>query len=93
MVSEGRTTDAHFPAHPSLRDRAGRRTTLVDVVATGDTLGALLTYLKRWSDGELADWRAVAGKIPIVGLTLREKSSPKTWRWQQHADWVEQLRP
>jgi hypothetical protein len=65
----------------------------VDVIATGDTLGAFLTYLKEWSDGVSADWRTVAGKIRIVGLTWREKTSPKTWRWQQHADWVKQLRP
>ena len=25
-------------------------------------------------------------------MTWREKTSPKTWRWQQHAEWVERLR-
>lgn len=70
-----------------------RRIALVDVIDTGETLGALLTYLKKWSDGVPADWRAVAETIRIVGLTWREKTSPKTRRWQQHADWVEQLRP
>jgi hypothetical protein len=65
----------------------------VDVVDTGETLGTLLTFLKTWSDSVLADWRAVAGKIRIVGLTWREKTSPNTWRWQQHAEWVERLRP
>ena len=84
---------AEVGLEPHALARQERRTALVDVVATGDTLGALLTYLERWSDGELADWRAVAGKIRIVGLTLRQKTSPKTWRWQQHADWVKQLRP
>jgi hypothetical protein len=70
-----------------------RATALVDVVDSGDTLGALLTFLKEWSDGISADWRAVAGKLRIVGLTWREQSSPKTWRWQQHAEWVKRLRP
>lgn len=70
-----------------------RGTALVDVVATGETLGILLTLLKKWSDDVLADWRAVAGKVRIVGLTWREKTSPNTWRWQQHAEWVKRLRP
>jgi hypothetical protein len=70
-----------------------RGTALVDVVDTGETLGALLTFLKDWSDAVLAEWRAVARKIRIVGLTWREKTSPNTRRWQQHAEWVKRLRP
>jgi hypothetical protein len=70
-----------------------RGTALVDVVDTGETLGALLTFLKDWSDAVLAEWRAVARKIRVVGLTWREKTSPNTRRWQQHAEWVKRLRP
>jgi hypothetical protein len=70
-----------------------RAVALVDVVGRGDTFGALLGLLKDWSDQVSAEWRAVARKIRIVGLTELQKTSPKAWRWQQHADWVERLRP
>ncbi len=33
----------------------------------------------------------MARKIRLVGLTWREKTSPKTWRWAQHADWAHLL--
>jgi hypothetical protein len=84
---------AEVGLEPHALARGRRGTALVDVVDTGETLGTLLTFLKAWSDSALADWRAVAGKIRIVGLTWREKTSPNTWRWQQHAEWVERLRP
>jgi hypothetical protein len=84
---------AEVGLEPHALARGRRGTALVDVVDTGETLGTLLTFLKAWSDSVLADWRAVAGKIRIVGLTWREKTSPNTWRWQQHAEWVKRLRP
>jgi hypothetical protein len=73
--------------------RQERPVALVDVVDTGRTLGVLVGLLKEWSDTVGAEWRAVARKIRIVGLTWRTKTSPRTWRWQQHAEWVDQLRP
>lgn len=73
--------------------RQRRPTALLDMVDTGETLGTLLTFLKEWSDEVRAEWRAVARKVRIVGLTWREKTSPNTRRWQQHAEWVERLRP
>jgi hypothetical protein len=84
---------AEVGLEPHALARGGRGIALVDVVDTGETLGTLLTFIKTWSDSVLADWRAVAGKIRIVGLTWREKTSPNTWRWQQHAEWVKRLRP
>jgi hypothetical protein len=84
---------AEVGLEPHALARGGQETALVDVVDTGETFGTLLTFLKGWSDSALVDWRAVAGKIRIVGLTWREKTSPNTRRWQQHAEWVERLRP
>lgn len=83
--------EAGLEPHALARRRRG--TALVDVVDTGETLGTLLTFLKKWSDDVRVEWRAVAAKIRIVGLTWREKTSPNTWRWQQHAEWVKRLRP
>jgi hypothetical protein len=70
-----------------------RPVAFVDVVARGVTFGRLLDLLKDWSDQESVEWRSVARKIRIVGLTEYLKTSPNTWRWQQHAEWVERLRP
>ncbi|RPF21695.1 hypothetical protein EDD34_2327 [Myceligenerans xiligouense] len=30
-------------------------------------------------------------KVRFVGVTSREKTSPKTWRWHQHAGWTDAL--
>lgn len=84
---------AEVGLEPHALARRERPIALVDVVATGGTIGTLLDLLKEWSDDVLADWRAVSRKIRIVGLTWREKTSPNTWRWQQHAEWVKRLRP
>jgi hypothetical protein len=84
---------AEVGLEPHALTRRRRPIALVDVVDTGETLGALLMFLKMWSNEALVEWRGVARKIRIVGLTWREKSSPNTWRWQQHANWVRQLRP
>jgi hypothetical protein len=84
---------AEVGLEPHTLAQGSRGIALVDVVDTGETLGTLLTFIKTWSDSVLTDWRAVAGKIRIVGLTWREKTSPNTWRWQQHAEWVKRLRP
>jgi hypothetical protein len=84
---------AEVGLEPQALAQRRRGIALVDVVDTGETLGTLLAFLKTWSDSVLADWRAVARKIRIVGLTWREKTSPNTWRWQQHAEWVKRLRP
>jgi hypothetical protein len=84
---------AEIGLEPHAMARRKRTVALVDVVDTGDTLGTLLGFLSDWSESVSADWRAVARKVRIVGLTWRTKTSPNTWRWQQHAEWVERLRP
>jgi len=33
----------------------------------------------------------VQRRIRFIGLTKREKHSPKTWRWQQHQKWLADL--
>src|SRR2546423_2537670 len=39
------------------------------------------------------EWESVVRKLRFIGLTSRQKTSPNTWRWQQHADWVGTLVP
>jgi hypothetical protein len=57
-------------------------------VATGDTFGRLTTFLYNWSKDMKCDWNAVKRRVRILGITERTKTSPKTWRWQQHATWL-----
>jgi len=75
------------------RDIVGRRnpTVLVDIVGTGQTLGQLVRFLHRWSAEQRSEWRQMRQKLRIVGMTERTKTSPKTWRWQQHAEWTDLL--
>ena len=67
-----------------------RPVAFVDVVDSGETLGTLAQIIREWSDVDRVEWRAVARKIRIVGLTWREKSSPNTFRWQ-NAQWIKEL--
>jgi hypothetical protein len=84
---------AEVGLEPHALARARRTVAFVDIVDTGETFGTLLAVLRDWSDDLSADWAAVARKIRLVGLVWRTKTSPNTWRWQQHAEWVERLRP
>lgn len=72
---------------PSAIIGRNRATGLIDVVVSGDTLGHLVLFLHHWSSESRTDWR----QLRIAGLTERTKTSPKTWRWQQHAAWVKLL--
>jgi hypothetical protein len=65
-----------------------RSVAFVDVVSSGSTLGNLIEQLMAWSEDAGVDWNAVARRIRIVGITERKNTSPKTWRWQQHASWI-----
>ena len=56
---------------PHALARRKRSVVLVDVVASGWTLGVLVDLIKSFSDSVGVEWRAVARKIRIVGLTCR----------------------
>ena len=76
------------PRHLALRDRP---VAFIDLVAGGETFGNLIRFLYDWTSEIGEDWEKVKRKIRIVGITMRTKTSPKTWRWQQHAQWVKLL--
>lgn len=67
--------------------RSNRPVALVDYVYTGRSLGEIVRFLIDWAD-ESGDAASVRRKLRIVGLTIRTKNSPNTWRWQQHAAWA-----
>jgi hypothetical protein len=68
--------------------RRRRPTVLVDIVASGRTLGHLVAFLHTWCARQGEDWKQLRRKLRIVGLTGRTKTSPKTRRWHQHAKWT-----
>ncbi|HEY1389384.1 MAG TPA: hypothetical protein VGF38_12645 [Ktedonobacterales bacterium] len=71
--------------------RRKRPVAFVDIVASGGTFGNLVTFLCLWAKEIGEDWAAVKRKIRIIGLTRRAKTSPNTWRWQQHITWRDLL--
>jgi len=77
--------------HPEAIATKSRPVAFIDLVASGDTFGRLVTFLFNWSNEIGYDWNAVKRRIRIIGITKRTKTSPNTWRWQQHSDWVSLL--
>ncbi|MET9311363.1 hypothetical protein ABZX12_06030 [Kribbella sp. NPDC003505] len=69
----------------------GRPTVFVDLVHEGSTFGNLYGVLRRWIDDEHAQWDVIRRQLRFVGITTRTKTSPNTWRWQQHADFAAEL--
>lgn len=67
---------------------ADRQTALVDMIAHGGTMGALIKVLHRMAREDGEDWNAVQRRLRIIGLRVRTKNNPNTWRWQQHQDWL-----
>lgn len=74
--------------HPQGIATRRRPAAFIDLVSTGDTFGRLITFLRNWAEDMKYDWNAVRRRIRLVGITERTKTSPKTWRWQQHAPWL-----
>jgi len=64
-------------------------TCLVDLVASGSTFGQIAEFLVGWNARGSNDQAALRHKLLVLGITMREQSSPKAWRWFQHADWIE----
>lgn len=75
--------------HPEAIATRSRPVAFIDLVSTGDTFGRLIMFLRNWAEDIHYDWNAVRRRIRLVGITERKKTSPKTWRWQQHAPWLQ----
>jgi hypothetical protein len=69
----------------------GKAVTFIDVVSSGRTFGQLVGCLRMWAKQHKADWNAVQRRLRFVGLVRRGKTSPRTWRWQQHQDWLAEV--
>lgn len=62
--------------------------TLVDLVSTGATFEYFVQELEDWALSDKVDVAAVRRRLKIVGITWRTKTSPNTFRWHQHASWL-----
>lgn len=63
----------------------------VDLVYRGSTFENLFHVLSEWVEQDNAQWDVIRLKLRFLGITWRAKTSPNTWRWHQHADWVNEL--
>lgn len=66
-----------------------RPVALVDMIAYGGTMEALVKVMHRMAIEDGTDWNAVQRRLKIIGLRPRTKNSPNTWRWQQHQKWLD----
>jgi len=90
-ITQARRVLSGLDLTPQALVRRARPATFVDVVARGSTFTELFTLLRDWIERERAPWATVRKKIRCVGVTSRTKTSPNTFRWQQHADWTRRL--
>lgn len=90
-VRQAREILASVGANPGGLARRDRPLAFVDVVHAGGTFTELFDLMRDWIEDERAPWTVIRKKVRFVGVTSREKTSPKTWRWQQHAPWTGQL--
>jgi hypothetical protein len=68
-----------------------RPVAFVDVVSRGATFTELFDLLREWIDDERQPWPVIRSKLRFIGVTSRTKTSPNTYRWQQHAAWTRTL--
>jgi hypothetical protein len=71
--------------------RADDPVSLVDIVSSGRSFGSLYTLLRDWVQDEHEPWDVIRRKMRFIGLVARGRTSPKTYRWQQHAGWTRNL--
>ncbi|MCW3839757.1 hypothetical protein ONA70_06565 [Micromonospora yasonensis] len=68
-----------------------RPVTFIDLVYGGRTYANLFLLLWRWIAEENAPWAVVRTKLRFVGIIVRTRTSPNTWRWHQAAPWAAHL--
>jgi hypothetical protein len=67
--------------------RGRRPVALIDLVYGGNTFTDLYALLRDWIDEEREPWPVIRRRLRFVGLTAREETSPKAFRWQQCRAW------
>ncbi|MCG8457000.1 MAG: hypothetical protein MI919_12025 [Holophagales bacterium] len=62
---------------------------MIDLVDSGSTYGHLMKLLTDWAKRDRVDLPAMRRHLRFIGITWRSKPSPNTFRWQQHAPWLD----
>ncbi len=65
----------------------------VDFVCSGGTFAHLSDLLIGWARAERLNVKTLCGLVRFIGITQAMKTSPNTWRWQQHAPWLNDYPP
>jgi hypothetical protein len=86
-----RTQLAAVGLSPAELARCARPKVFVDLVYGGSTFGHLLGLLEHWAAATGVDVAAVRRRIRFVGITVRTKNSPNTWRWYQQVEWCRRV--
>lgn len=77
---------------PSITSPA-RPFAFVDLVDEGNTFAHLSDFLIGWARAERIKVKSLCGLVRFIGITRATKTSPKTWRWQQDAPWLNDYPP
>ncbi|WP_436890377.1 hypothetical protein [Nocardiopsis dassonvillei] len=76
---------------PARLEGGGRALVFCDLVHGGTTFENLHRELRAWIADEHADRNRIRRRLGYLGVVARGKTGPNAWRWQQHAEWVEEL--
>ncbi|WP_249350411.1 hypothetical protein [Microbispora sp. H10836] len=76
---------------PHALARRRRPIVFADLVHRGYTFTHLYALLRDWIDDEHEAWDVIRLKLRFLGVTERQKTSPKTWRWWQDCAWTAEL--
>ncbi|WP_146088280.1 hypothetical protein [Actinacidiphila yanglinensis] len=87
-----RTHLAEAGLEPYALARRKRPLALVDVVSAGSTFDAIHGELSAWIAESREPWAVIRRKLRYVGVTIRGRSSPHQWRWQQSPESVRWVR-
>jgi hypothetical protein len=90
-VAQLRTNLSDDGVSPQTLMRRDRPLVFVDLVHEGTTFGLLHAWVRAWIADEQGSWPVIRTKLRYLGITSRTKTSPNTWRWQQHAEWTREL--
>jgi hypothetical protein len=91
QVQRARRVLTGLDLQPYALARRKRPATFVDIVHNGSTFTELFSLLRRWVDDQRETWPVIRRKLRFVGVTVRKRTSPNTFRWQQHAEWTSTL--
>lgn len=90
-LRQWRVNTAALGLTPAAIARAERQVALCDLVWAARTFTFFFHALRGWAEDEREPWNVIRRKLRYVGIVRQGKSSPKTWRWTQGAQWPGQL--